>query len=351
MEITLSGNLKNLRHAKGNTQEDLATYLDISFQAISKWERDEAYPDITLLPKLAAYYNVSIDDLLGTGKIREEAKIEEYSKISDGYQRKFDNAANHALWSEAIKEFPNNLIALSGYVGTLGDDRADEIITVSEQIFRESELPSLRYDVIWNLCHLYKRLGKTEKATEYALKAPQLDITKDFLFSFILDGDEAVNHIRGNLSIFCDLLFGQINTMLKKGNFTNEERKLAFSKSLKAFELFFEDEDYGFYSTRISTLYLRLAECDATDKNTGDTLKNLAKATEHGIKFLTQGGFVRTSFLVKSTIHEDGHQGYPNSADNDAREILDAMKQENFDFCREDAAFKAIEAKLAEYAN
>ena len=68
MKVLLSKQLKELRIKKGNTQEELANHLEISAQAVSKWERDEGYPDITLLPAIASYYNVSVDDLLGVGK-------------------------------------------------------------------------------------------------------------------------------------------------------------------------------------------------------------------------------------------------------------------------------------------
>lgn len=47
------------------TQEDIARYVGISRAAVSKWEKGQSYPDISLLPRLAAYFNVSIDDLLG----------------------------------------------------------------------------------------------------------------------------------------------------------------------------------------------------------------------------------------------------------------------------------------------
>jgi len=69
MNITINENLKKLRQEKGNTLENLSDYLDISFQAISKWERGETYPDITLLPKIASYYNVSVDYLLGVEEV------------------------------------------------------------------------------------------------------------------------------------------------------------------------------------------------------------------------------------------------------------------------------------------
>jgi len=72
MNIIINENLKKLRRKKGNTLENLADYLNISFQAISKWERGECYPDITLLPKIASYYNVSVDYLLGVGEIPKE---------------------------------------------------------------------------------------------------------------------------------------------------------------------------------------------------------------------------------------------------------------------------------------
>ena len=77
MDIYLSEQLKKLRKEKGNTQEDLARHLNISVQAVSKWERDEGFPDIALLPAIAFYYDVSVDDLLGVGKAEQQKRIQE----------------------------------------------------------------------------------------------------------------------------------------------------------------------------------------------------------------------------------------------------------------------------------
>ena len=63
--MTIGTNIKRLRQNKGITQEVLGEVLGISGQAISKWENASALPDITILPKLADYFGISIDELIG----------------------------------------------------------------------------------------------------------------------------------------------------------------------------------------------------------------------------------------------------------------------------------------------
>ena len=60
MEISVSENIRRLRKEKGITQEALAEILHISPQSISKWERGDAYPDISMLSPLANYFGVTI---------------------------------------------------------------------------------------------------------------------------------------------------------------------------------------------------------------------------------------------------------------------------------------------------
>ena len=71
--LYLSENLKKYRILKNLTQEDVAGYLGITPQSVSKWERGESYPDITLLPALANIFETSIDLLVGMDSIRAEA--------------------------------------------------------------------------------------------------------------------------------------------------------------------------------------------------------------------------------------------------------------------------------------
>ncbi len=61
--MNIGVNIKHLRQKKQLTQEQLADYLGVSYQAISKWETNANTPDISLLPKIAVYFDVSIDAL------------------------------------------------------------------------------------------------------------------------------------------------------------------------------------------------------------------------------------------------------------------------------------------------
>jgi transcriptional regulator with XRE-family HTH domain len=64
-EINIAKTIIDKRKEKGVTQEELANHIGVTIAAVSKWETSQSYPDISLLPQLAAYFNISIDDLMG----------------------------------------------------------------------------------------------------------------------------------------------------------------------------------------------------------------------------------------------------------------------------------------------
>ena len=64
MKLNFGENIRKLRIEHGLTQEKLADFLGVSFQAVSKWENGDSMPDITRLPSLAKALGVSIDELL-----------------------------------------------------------------------------------------------------------------------------------------------------------------------------------------------------------------------------------------------------------------------------------------------
>ena len=64
MDMTIGKRIALLRKEKGLTQEELATHMGVSPQAVSKWENDQTCPEISALPRLARLLGVSVDELL-----------------------------------------------------------------------------------------------------------------------------------------------------------------------------------------------------------------------------------------------------------------------------------------------
>lgn len=96
-EINLGRILVDNRRKMGITQEALANYLGISTAAVSKWETEATYPDIQMLPRLAAYFDISIDELIGYEPQLDKAEIQNwYRRLSEEFASvSFDEAAAH----------------------------------------------------------------------------------------------------------------------------------------------------------------------------------------------------------------------------------------------------------------
>lgn len=110
MEQTLGKRIAEYRKRKKLTQDQLAEQLGITAQAVSKWENDQSCPDITMLPKLAEIFGISVDTLLGAEQspVRHAEVVEEDSEpngfhFSNGkWELHYDSgrktAIGFALW-------------------------------------------------------------------------------------------------------------------------------------------------------------------------------------------------------------------------------------------------------------
>ena len=73
--MSLGKNIKALRESKNIKQEDLANILGVSIQSISRWENEQNYPDISILPSISKYFNVTTDYLLDIERRPNMAKL------------------------------------------------------------------------------------------------------------------------------------------------------------------------------------------------------------------------------------------------------------------------------------
>jgi len=82
--------ISDLRKQKGIGQQELATVLGVSFQSVSKWETGATMPDISLLPGIAEYFNVTVDELLGLKPLRYQQYLPRNTDNRDHWNDKTD---------------------------------------------------------------------------------------------------------------------------------------------------------------------------------------------------------------------------------------------------------------------
>lgn len=99
--------IAELRHKKKITQQELADIVGVSFQTISKWENGGAMPDITYLPVLAEYFEVSVDQLMGIVPLNEEAYIASRTGTREFWEAKLEYLlrTRKSMWNDDYMEF------------------------------------------------------------------------------------------------------------------------------------------------------------------------------------------------------------------------------------------------------
>lgn len=103
--INIAQTIMSKRKEKGITQDELAIYIGVSKASVSKWETGQSYPDITLLPQLATYFNITIDELMNYSPqmTNEEIKNLYHSLANDFSKEPFDSV--YSKCKEIIKKY------------------------------------------------------------------------------------------------------------------------------------------------------------------------------------------------------------------------------------------------------
>ena len=96
-DINIARTIIKKRKEKGLTQDDLARYLGVSKASVSKWETRQSFPDITFIPQLAAFFNITIDELMGYEPQMNKEDIRKlYLSLSSDFTVKpFDEVLGH----------------------------------------------------------------------------------------------------------------------------------------------------------------------------------------------------------------------------------------------------------------
>jgi len=196
----LPANLKKYRIAKDLTQEEVAEFLGITAQSVSKWERGESYPDITFLPALANIFETSVDLLIGMDAIRAEETRYNIHKAAVEYQKNGEYDKAEKTYREALLIYPNMPGMILGLAGTLAlkGDTAEAIELIERGLplsANEKQKATLRAA----LCFLYLKAGREDKAGRLASELPHTRESREVIQPLVQQGLSASQideHIR-----------------------------------------------------------------------------------------------------------------------------------------------------------
>lgn len=110
-----------LRKANGMTQQEVADRLNVSNKAVSRWEREECAPDLSLIPAIAEMYGVTCDELLKGERIMEASKIENSEvKADKKVDRQLKALVNRSLSSFKTLIWISLALSLVGLICMFG---------------------------------------------------------------------------------------------------------------------------------------------------------------------------------------------------------------------------------------
>ena len=295
MTIYLSENIKRLRREKNLTQETLAEFLGVTFQSVSNWERGESYPDITMLPEIASFFKVSIEELLGVNKAEDEEAIKRLLEEHDNY-------TDDKLIKESIyylkEKFPNDFRVQLRYMGYLicfddATQNTKKIESLYQNIQNNCTKDSIRICAKRFYIHYLELMARSENSDitfadcEKIIKEmPRMRDGREMYFNCYPENHperEAIIQEAIEEEVF--LLDNTISRYLYDDKYSSEYRIALTEKSMEFFNFIYDDGNYGrmwrFMLYNHGHLGLRYYKLGDTKK----ALENFRKMAEFAIKF------------------------------------------------------------------
>ena len=355
MDLFIGENIRRLRREKGITQELLAERLHISAAAVSKWERGETVPDIGMLLPLAAYFNVSSDELLGLNaavtKEKVKAVLEERNRLSSlGKEREaFDLIAN------AYRELPNDWLLTEDYMWKLVydpylDDRRgdiahkEELYELCERVLDECPVDKVRYSAMNILEGLYNLDGRRDKAMETLKRFPSLYCSQENLLTLFYDegSDEWQRAVRAKIEVFTENMITDILKLALKTADPHESIRI-LKKAVALCELVYDEGDYCFSYAHLSDLYIFIAHRYVRTGDTDAALDCFEKGFRYAQAYdelpLTE---THISFLVRGNVYDKRNTSSMNDRNKVAEELDHLLESDSYKQLNENVRMKAL---------
>lgn len=290
MQIDLGNKIRELRRLEGRTQEALAQALGVTSQAVSRWESAGSYPDMNLIPSIANYFGVTIDELFGYTNDRSKRINELVTQIYDMIRQNngVDNNISEciAVARNALIEFPGNeklMLSLASVLYTAGYVRYGEChlidaegysvydtekhktyeewreaIPLYEKVLETLPNGSLRDRAVEELSQLYVNVGSYDKSLALAESAPKMWNSRELLRIYACDGKQQAKAMGEALLHTVNSCAALIihTTMAYQNHMTAGEKAQAVLSAIRLFDHVCVDGNYGEFYSFLSHMYM-----------------------------------------------------------------------------------------------
>ena len=236
MSTNFSNNFKSMRKKRNLTQEQIAETLGVSCQAVSKWETNSSYPDISLLPIIADYFGVSVDYLIGHDTSKRFEEIDNICTFADDLFAENRYMEAISILREMLIKHPGNeklmyklAWALSG-TKKESEDNYEEAISLYHKILEISTDTEMRNKVSRDLMYRYVTKENIDQALSYANILPAFDLCREYNLGRcnLLEGKQLSECLQANIQLFGEAMLECLE-YFECPNILTEEEKLPYN--------------------------------------------------------------------------------------------------------------------------
>lgn len=370
MNLKLGSTIKNLRMHNRFTQEEMATYLGVTPQAVSRWESETCYPDIELLPSIAAFFSVSTDILLGVNRTEREKRLLEIYDIIDEHSETGDDTEETLREArEFAAEFPTDEKVQEHLADTLcriymwsPDGANREALKEAEKIYltliENTKDVDFRNKMLEALLALYS-VGYKDgfKAESMLEKLPSMKYSRERVASELAEMTREKDEHRQE---YIEMLTAHLGTALENyiiDGIPNTpdmwDKKIEMFEYVIGLYKFVFGENLLYYHADVAGLYRVIATYKLSRKKYDEALDVLEKMCEHILlENAAKSGEKFTSHFTNRLVYpERGKDFTPLIAHNCAYYTLSGkLAQKRYDPIRETERFKAVVEKLEQIA-
>ncbi len=226
MAMKIGEKIRELRKVKGISQEALAQVLGVTYQAVSKWETNVTAPDVALIPAIASYFGVTIDELFDYNTLENEKIVD--SICRQAAQCRFtDPIQAESILREGLKQFPadERMLTVLIYVLWAIPGRDRDLIDTCKQLLECASNQGVRCDVLRILAEAYYRSGEYQKIPAILEQIPEFYFTKTECIARLTEGRTSLNAARFQMNLSGKSLIEMLRIMANRfAEMDDEER-------------------------------------------------------------------------------------------------------------------------------